>query len=178
MNRSSCNSSRYYITVEEAFWKSRKSIDDIIKLIRTSKDSGKPKEVLMSDSYGLSNEQASAILDLRLGRLTSLEEGKLRDEHVQLTSDISHLSLVMSDDALVNDIMRRETIELKVKHAVPRKSVLWGEEAGKGISKQTNLAKNKNNLIIIHSFVRSGLISLCLAQHCRRRTCLRTRDPL
>ena len=116
--------------IVEGLLKALGRIDDIIKLIRTSKDSSKPKEVLMSDAYGLSNEQASAILDLRLGRLTGLEESKLREENKQLMSDISHLMLVMSDDTLVNEIMTRETLELKAKHAVPRKSVLWGEEAG------------------------------------------------
>ena len=72
--------------------------------------------------------KAEAILSLRLGRLTSLELTKLTDEHTELATEISTLSQVMEQDSLVYNIMINETLEIKAKHAVPRRSVVWKDE--------------------------------------------------
>jgi DNA gyrase subunit A len=61
-------------------------------------------------------------LGLRLGRLTALEEQKLRDEKKELTSDIKRLEGFMQDDKSVFETLKSETIELKKHYATPRKT--------------------------------------------------------
>lgn len=129
-------------------------IDEIIELIRTNKDH---KEILLkavnpespSQGFGLSEEQVEAILGLRLGRLTSMEESKLKEEHNLLTAQIDSLTKVMNDDSLVFEIMKNETMELKEKYGVPRKSSIWGAEAP--LSDMDLLANERSVIIITQS---------------------------
>jgi DNA gyrase subunit A len=66
--------------------------------------------------------QAEAILGLTLRRLTALEEGKLKSEHSDLTDQIAALEVLMRDDGAVHALIKKETLELRTKHAVPRRS--------------------------------------------------------
>jgi DNA gyrase/topoisomerase IV subunit A len=61
-------------------------------------------------------------LGLRLGRLTALEEQKLREEKKELTSSIKHLEGFMQDDKSVFETLKTETLELKKHYATPRKT--------------------------------------------------------
>ena len=126
-------------------------IDDIISVIRKSKDKDNKdaKEIFMSPEYGLSSEQVESILGLRLSRLSGLEEKKLKEEHDDLTKQIEYLTKVMSDDKLVYGIMEDETKTLKAKHAVPRKSVLWQEEAA--LSDIDLINNERSVMIMTHS---------------------------
>jgi len=126
-------------------------IDDIISVIRKSKDKDNKdaKEIFMSPEYGLSSEQVESILGLRLSRLSGLEEKKLKEEHDDLTKQIEYLNKVMSDDNLVYGIMEEETKALKAKHAVPRKSVLWQEEAA--LSDIDLINNERSVMIMTHS---------------------------
>lgn len=67
-------------------------------------------------------------MSLTLRRLTALEEGKLRTEHADLTAQISSLQLLMTQDADVYAVMKAETLELRQKHAQPRRSEVVQDE--------------------------------------------------
>jgi DNA gyrase subunit A len=133
-------------------------MDDIINLLRKTKESTESIKAQLcgppgaAGSFGLSNEQADAILNMQLRRLTALEEDKLREENKDLLRQMKLLSGVMEDDKMVFDIMRQETLELKAKHAQPRRSVLWNEE---GSLSEEDLVANDRSVIVI---TRSGYI--------------------
>lgn len=97
--------------------------------MRRSRDSADAKLALRSSPFNLSEDQADAVLGLRLTRLTALEEDKLTAEVSELKSKISELSDVMTNDSTVYKIMVNETRELQRLHGVPRKSLIWKDEA-------------------------------------------------
>jgi DNA gyrase subunit A len=132
--------------------KALQQIDELIDLLRNSKDTATAKTVLMSDKYRFSNEQADSILALRLSRLTAMEEEKLKAEHKELTADISTAESIMQDDSKVYTILKSETMEIKEKHGVDRRSIITAEE---GSLSDEDLLANDRSVIII---TRSGYI--------------------
>lgn len=126
-------------------------MDDIISLLRKTKETTeKVKSLLMGEKYGLSNEQADAILNMQLRRLTAMEEDKLREENRDLLRQIRLLTGVMEDDAQVFQIMRQETLELKEKHAQPRRSIVCTDEEG-SLSDEDLLANDRSVIVMTRS---------------------------
>ena len=66
--------------------------------------------------------QAEAILSLTLRRLTALEATKLQSEHSDLTHAIAGLDILMQNNTQVYDVIKSETLELRQKHAISRRS--------------------------------------------------------
>lgn len=132
--------------------KALQQIDELIDLLRNSKDTGSAKTVLMSDKYQFSNEQADSILALRLSRLTAMEKEKLKAEHEELTADITTAESIMHDDSRVYSILKSETKEIRDKHGVDRRSIITAEE---GSLSDEDLLANDRSVIII---TRSGYI--------------------
>ena len=66
--------------------------------------------------------QAEAILSLTLRRLTALEATKLQSEHSELTHAIAGLDILMQNNTQVYDVIKSETLELRQKHAISRRS--------------------------------------------------------
>lgn len=96
-------------------------IDEVIKKIRASNSDKEANKELM-DSFGLSEKQAQAILDMRLGRLTGLERGKLNEEFATLTATIEELRGILADDRKIFGIIREEILEIKDKYGDHRKT--------------------------------------------------------
>ncbi|MDQ3099765.1 MAG: DNA gyrase subunit A [Bacteroidota bacterium] len=96
-------------------------LDQVIALIRASQTPDIAREGLMS-SFGLSEIQARAILDMRLQRLTGLERDKIRDEHAELMKLIAHLQNILSDESLRMRIIKDETLEIKEKYGDERRT--------------------------------------------------------
>jgi len=97
------------------------NIDDIIKLIKESKSAETAKEALKSNN-NLTNEQAIAILEMRLQRLTSLEQEKIRQEHSDLLNLIEELKSILSIPQRIPDIIKKELVELKEKYKDARRT--------------------------------------------------------
>jgi DNA gyrase subunit A len=95
------------------------NIDAIIELIKGSADTASAKEGLV-ERFGLSEVQAGAILDMRLNRLTGLEREKIENELKALLEEIERLSAILKSEALLNDIIKKELIEIKEKFKSPR----------------------------------------------------------
>lgn len=139
--------------IVEGMIKAMSRMDDIINLLRKTKETtDKVKSILTSASFDLSVEQADAILNMQLRRLTALEEDKLKEENADLTMQINTLGNIMEDDKKVFDIMRTETLALKEKHAIPRRSIVWDEE---GSLSDEDLLANDRSVIMM---TRSGYI--------------------
>ncbi|SHH99209.1 DNA gyrase subunit A [Clostridium grantii] len=104
-------------------------IDEVIKLIRSSKTTIEAKEGLMSE-FGLSDKQAQAILDMRLQRLTGLEREKIEEEYSALVALIKELREILEDENLVLDIIKTELNEIKEKYGdVRRTQIIQGEDS-------------------------------------------------
>ena len=73
------------------------NIDEVIHIIRSSKNVAEAKEKLIQ-SFGLTDVQAQAIVDMRLRALTGLEREKLENEYAELEARISELKAILADE--------------------------------------------------------------------------------
>ncbi|MCS6979236.1 MAG: DNA gyrase subunit A [Flavobacteriales bacterium] len=96
-------------------------LDEVIALIRNSDTPESAKEGLMS-TFGLTEVQAKAILDMRLQRLTGLEREKIREEHAELLRLIEHYKNVLADESLRMKIIQDELLEIKEKYSDARRT--------------------------------------------------------
>lgn len=97
------------------------NIDEVVKLIRSSKSDEDAKEGLMS-RFGLDDIQSQAILDMRLRRLTGLEREKIEEELEQLIELIKDLRDILANEQRVLDIIKEEMLEIKDKYADERRT--------------------------------------------------------
>ena len=95
------------------------NIDEVIHIIRSSYDNA--KENLMS-RFGLDDVQAQAILDMRLKALQGLDREKLQNEYNELEEKIAWFNKVLSDEALVRQILREELAAIADKYGDDRKT--------------------------------------------------------
>ena len=106
------------------------NIDEVIEIIRTEDE---PKQVLMA-RFNLSDEQAEAILNLRLRHLAKLEEHQLQAEKDKLEEERSNLELILGSEHRLNTLIKKEIQEDAKKYASPRMSQLVEREEAKAIS--------------------------------------------
>ncbi|OPY27827.1 MAG: DNA gyrase subunit A [Methanocella sp. PtaU1.Bin125] len=99
------------------------NIDDFVRIIRGSKNADEARPALM-EKYGLSEEQAKAILDMRLVRLTGLERQKIEDEQAGLLKEIEHLKEVLASPQMVLDIIKSELLAIKEKYGDERRTTI------------------------------------------------------
>jgi DNA gyrase subunit A len=95
------------------------NIDEVIKVIRASKDTSEAKEELVN-KFTLSVVQAAAILDMKLHRLTGLEREKIEDELATLKAEIDRLESILKSEELLNELIKEELQEIKDKFKTPR----------------------------------------------------------
>ncbi|MFZ1370359.1 MAG: DNA gyrase subunit A [Ferruginibacter sp.] len=105
------------------------NLDAVIKLIRESSTPNIAQEGLIT-SFGMSEIQAKAVLELRLQRLTGMEINKIREEHAEIMKLIEHLKMILANEDMRYDIIKKELIEVKEKFGDERKSeiVYVGDE--------------------------------------------------
>lgn len=96
-------------------------LDEVISLIRASKNPDEAKDGLMQQ-FNLTEVQAKAILEMRLQRLTGLERDKIREEYDELMKLIDYLRSVLADEQLRMNIIKDELIELKQKYGDERRT--------------------------------------------------------
>ncbi|WP_058300543.1 DNA gyrase subunit A [Gorillibacterium timonense] len=96
-------------------------LDEVIQLIRTSPTTDVARDGLMS-RFELSYEQAQAILDMRLARLTGLEREKLEAEYAELMERIAEYKAILGNEGLVLDIIMDELGEIRAKYNDERRS--------------------------------------------------------
>jgi DNA gyrase subunit A len=108
------------------------NLDAVIKLIRSSTDPDAARQGLM-DQFELSREQAQAILDMRLQRLTALEADKVRAEHADLMERIGELRAILGDEARVMGLVKDELAEIVEAYGDERRTELAAFEGEVGI---------------------------------------------
>jgi len=107
------------------------NLDAVIALIRGSADTDEARKGLMA-TFALSEEQAQAILDLRLARLTGLARKEIEDEHADLRERIAELRAILGDPARIDALIREELLEVKAIYGKTddrRTEIVAGEDA-------------------------------------------------
>ena len=97
------------------------NIDDVIAIIKAS---GTPREAAdaLSEEFGLSDIQAKAILDMRLQRLTNLEQNKINEEYDEVSALVSKLKGILADPQKILDIIVEELEDIKKKYGDERRT--------------------------------------------------------
>ncbi|MEM3227431.1 MAG: DNA gyrase subunit A [Candidatus Micrarchaeaceae archaeon] len=117
--------------IVEGLLKAIENIDTVTALIKSKKDQHEAKEALM-ERLSISEKQANAILDMKLGKLTGLENAALSEELAELEKSIKGFREILSEEKNVLDVIKNETERLKEEYGVPRKTTIeesaqWGE---------------------------------------------------
>jgi DNA gyrase subunit A len=102
------------------------NIDEVIKLIKSSKTVEDARNSLVSE-FSLSDVQANAILEMRLQRLTNLEQSKIEEEYKKVCDNIKEYKAILADENLVLDIIREDLHETKEKYGDERKTEIVGD---------------------------------------------------
>ena len=133
------------------------NLDDVIALIKSSKTPEEAREGLMS-RYGLTEIQAKAILDLRLQKLTGLEQDKIKAEHAELMKLIAHLENILNDESLRMSIIKDELIEIRDKYGDDRRTEI--EYAGGDLSIEDMIPNSEVVITISHlGYIKRTLLS-------------------
>ena len=99
------------------------NIDAVIKLIRAAESPADARTAL-TDAFGLSEEQTKAILDMRLQRLTALEQDKIRSEEADLEVAIARFKEILADSREVLNIIKMELSDLVGKYGDGRRTAI------------------------------------------------------
>ena len=97
------------------------NIDEVVEIIKTSPTTQAAKERLCA-RFGLSDKQAQAILDMRLARLTGLEQEKIQAEHDELSKLVAYYESILADETKLLGIIKEEILEVRRKYADPRRT--------------------------------------------------------
>ncbi|YAF95026.1 MAG: DNA topoisomerase (ATP-hydrolyzing) subunit A [Nodularia sp. CChRGM 3473] len=120
-------------------------LDAIINLIRHAPDAPTAKGELIT-TYGLSEVQADAILQMQLRRLTALEADKIRQEHEDLQTQIADLQDILARRERILEIIETEITQLKTSFATPRRTVIL---PGEGEIDERDLIANEKAIILL-----------------------------
>jgi len=97
------------------------NLDAVLNIIRKAESGGVAEDVLM-ESYGLSKRQAHGILDMKLQRLTGMEQDKIRTEHEDVGKAIEDYKDILEKDERIIEIIRKESIEIRDKYGDERRT--------------------------------------------------------
>jgi DNA gyrase, A subunit len=122
------------------------NIEEIVQLIKGSSDT-KGARARLSSEYKLSERQSDAILEMQLRRLTSLEEGTIKNEISLLKKEIGKDELVLSDDKYVYEIIKEETVYVKGAYGRERRTRIDSDLEDMSIDNE-DLIKDEESVII------------------------------
>ena len=147
----------------EGLLKALDHIDEIVAIIRASKDTSSAKEALIA-RFEFSEKQAQAILDMRLARLTGLERERLQEEYQELEKTIERLTAILADEHLLMDVIKTEISEIRDKYGDERRSELTVAEDDIDIE---DLIQEENMVVTMthEGYVKRVSSSVYRAQH-------------
>ena len=138
------------------------NLDAVISLIRRSQSPDEARAGLMRQ-FGLTEVQATAILEMRLQRLTQLERTKLIEEYQDVLKQIEYLKSVLASEALVRTIVKDELTEIRDAYKDERRTQIVKEEAE--ISLEDLIADEEVIVTISHAgYIKRNAVSLYRAQ--------------
>ncbi len=111
----------------EGFRIALENIDRVIKIVRGSDDRKTAQKKLIAE-FDLSQKQAKAILDMRLHRLTGLEQDKIETEYAELEEKIEYYNSILASEEKLLEIIKEELQELREKYKDERRTEIRDEE--------------------------------------------------
>lgn len=123
----------------EGLMKAVSILDEIIRIIRASRDKADAKKNLMA-SFGFDEPQAEAIVSLRLYRLSNTDIVQLRQEFAELVNQIEDTKAIIENPAMLNAVIVRELREVKKEYDDPRRTVIEDEVSQLVIDKTSMIA--------------------------------------
>lgn len=124
------------------------NIDEVIALIRSSKDGDEARSKLI-ERFSLSEIQARAIVEMRLRQLTGLEQDKLRAEYEEIMKLIAHLKDLLANKEMRMNLIKEELTEIRDKYGDERRSTI--EYAGGDVSIEDLIADEQVVITISHA---------------------------
>jgi DNA gyrase subunit A len=125
------------------------NLDEVVSIIRKSRNVETARNNLMK-TFKLSERQAQAILDLRLQRLTALEQRKVEQEHRDLVEKIEYLEGILADDNKVYGIVKEELLEIKAAYADERRTQIALDTEGTDFEIEDLIAEEEMVISISH----------------------------
>ena len=146
----------------EGLKRALESLDEVIALIRRASSPETARHGLM-DQFELSELQANAILDMRLQRLTQLEQDKLAQEYSDLLARIAHLRTVLNSQEMVRTIVKQEIQEIQERYADDRRTQIVPVEAE--LNMEDLIAEEEVVVTITHAgYIKRNAASIYRAQ--------------
>ncbi len=103
-------------------------IDEVIRIVRASRTREEARTRLM-ERFSLSDKQAQAIVDMRIGQLTGLDQDKLRNDYAEVEKMIAYYKEILADEAVCMKVVKDELIEIKEKYGDERKTeIIYSSE--------------------------------------------------
>lgn len=147
----------------EGLKKAIDQIDAIIATIRSSKTPKEAKERLM-ERFALSGEQAQAILDMRLQRLTNLEQRKIVEEYEETIKLINRLKEILASERLMLNVIKEELVSIRDAYGDERRTEIV--EVAPEIKIEDLIAEEDMVVTITHTgYIKRNPISLYRSQH-------------
>lgn len=128
-----------------------KNIDAVVKVIKTSNSTSEAKEKLRQ-KFKLSEKQAQAIIDLRLGRLTHMEVYKLEQELAELKKLIDKLTAILGSKKLQMETIKEELEGIKKAYRIPRKSDIIADVSKYKLAKPDEVRENSEYVVAVNEF--------------------------
>ena len=119
------------------------NIDEVIQIIRGSKNANEAKEKL-EQRFSLSEAQANAIVEMRLRALTGLEREKLESEYAELEKKIAEYKAILADRKVLLSVVKKEIIEIRDKYGDDRRTSIGYDEYDLSME---DLIPNENTII-------------------------------
>ncbi len=147
----------------EGLKRALESLDAVIALIRGASSPETARHGLM-DQFELSELQANAILDMRLQRLTQLEQDKLAQEYQELLARIEHLRSILGSEEMVRNIVKQEIQEIQERYSDKRRTQIVQVEAE--LNMEDLIAEEEVVVTISHAgYIKRNAASIYRAQH-------------
>ena len=147
----------------EGLKKALDHLDAIITLIRSSRAPAEARTGLM-ETFEFSQEQAQAILEMRLQRLTGLERDKIIEEYEEIIRKIAELEEILASEQALKRVIKEELIDVQTKYQNRRRSVIVDEEVD--ITIEDLIADEPVVITATHSgFIKRTALHIYKSQH-------------
>lgn len=133
--------------IVEGLIKASLCINEVVEIIRKSKDKADSKVNLMKH-FGFSNEQAEAIVTMPLYKLSHTDEVTLENERKQLVKDIENLTEILNDPAKLNRVLIKDLKQISAKYGDDRRTQIEQKEDDKPIDKRQLIAEEETIVVV------------------------------
>ncbi|MGC8710175.1 MAG: DNA gyrase subunit A [Candidatus Micrarchaeia archaeon] len=144
------NKSKDRVHILEGLLTAINSINEIVKLIKESASVSDAKERLVK-AYNLSEKQASAILEMKLSRLTHLESDSINKERAELAGKIDYYNSLLSDPKKIDSVIKNEIKEIKEKYGRKRRTEIIKMEEEITLKEEDLISNEKVTVIYTNS---------------------------